>query len=75
VKRRLRVTAAVAGADTPVVPAATQAYVSAACRSGARITFRECSIDTHGTIADTAVPVVLAFVRSSLSGAAPPSTC
>jgi len=63
------------GADTLVVPAATQAYVAAACRGGARITFRQYPTDTHGTIADTAVPDVLAFVRSSLAGAAPTSTC
>jgi pimeloyl-ACP methyl ester carboxylesterase len=63
------------GADTLVVPSATQAYVAAACRSGARITLREYEIDTHGTIANTAVPDVLGFFRSTLAGAAPPSTC
>jgi hypothetical protein len=47
------------GADTLVVPTATQAYVAAACRSGARITFRQYATDTHGTIADVAVPDVL----------------
>ena len=62
-------------ADTLVVPAATQAYVAAACRGGARITFRQYPTDTHVTIADTAVPDVLAFVRSSLAGAAPTSSC
>ncbi len=63
------------GADTLVVPSATQAYVAAACRSGARITLREYETDTHGTIANTAVPDVLGFFRSTLAGAAPPSTC
>ena len=63
------------GADTLVVPAGTQAYVAAACRGGARITFRQYPTDTHGTIADTAVPDVLTFVRSSLAGAAPTSSC
>jgi hypothetical protein len=65
-----------AGADTLVVPAATQAYVAAAAwRDGARIALRQWQSDTHGSIADTAVPDVLTFLRSSLAGAAPPTTC
>ena len=45
------------GADTLVVPTATQAYVTSACQGGARMTFREYPSETHGTLADAAFPM------------------
>ncbi len=62
-------------ADTLVVPSATQAFVAAACSRGERITFRMYASQTHGTIANTAVPDVVAFFASTLAGTPPPSTC
>jgi dienelactone hydrolase len=56
------------GADTLVVPTATEGYVAAACRSGGRMTFRLYPKDTHGTIADAALPDVLTFLTGGLAG-------
>ncbi len=63
------------GADTLVIPGATEGYVAAACRAGARITFRLYPTDTHGTIANTAMPDVLTFLAAGLAGTPPASTC
>ena len=63
------------GADTLVIPGATQGYVAAACQAGARITFRLYPTDTHGTIANTAMPDVLTFLAAGLAGTPPASTC
>jgi hypothetical protein len=63
------------GADTLVVPSATEGYVAAACRGGGRITFRLYPSDTHGTIADTAVRDVVPFLAGGLAGSPPPPTC
>ena len=63
------------GADTLVIPGATQGYVAAVCQAGARMTFRLYPTDTHGTIANTAMPDVLAFLAAGLAGTPPASTC
>lgn len=63
------------GADTLVIPSATQRYVAAACQAGARITFRLYPTDTHGTIANTAMPDVLTFLAAGLAGTPPTPTC
>ena len=63
------------GADTLVVPAATQAYVGSACQDGARMTFRGYPTETHGTIADAALPDVMAFLAAGVAGTPPASTC
>jgi hypothetical protein len=63
------------GADTLVVPTATQAYVGSACHGGARMTFREYPTETHGTIADASLPDVMAFLAAGVAGTPPPSTC
>ncbi len=56
-------------------PTATQAYVASACQGGARITFRECRTETHGTNADAALPDVMAFLRAGVGGTRPASIC
>lgn len=63
------------GADTLVVPTATEGYVATACRGGGRMTFRLYPKDTHGTIADAALPDVLAFLAGGLAATPPSSTC
>jgi acetyl esterase/lipase len=63
------------GADTLVIPSATQGYVAAACQAGGRMTFRLYPSDTHGTIADAAMPDVLTFLAAGLAGTPPPTTC
>lgn len=63
------------GADTLVIPSATQGYVAASCQAGARMTFRLYPTQTHGTIANAALPDVLAFLAGGLTGASPPTTC
>ena len=62
-------------ADTLVVPKATQAYAAAACSRGEHVVYRSYPGATHGSIADTAVPDVLAFFASTLAGTPPASTC
>lgn len=62
-------------ADTLVVPSATQAYVSAACGRGERVRLRIYPGATHGSIANTAVPDMLAFFASTLAGSPPAPTC
>ena len=62
-------------ADTLVVPSATEAYVSSACSRGERVQFRTYPGATHGTIANTAVPDVVAFFAATLAGSPPASTC
>ena len=63
------------GADTLVIPSATEGYVAASCRAGARMTFRLYPTDTHGTIANTTMPDVLAFLAKGLAGTPAPSSC
>jgi hypothetical protein len=63
------------GADTLVVPTATQAYVTSACQGRARMTFREYPSETHGTLADAALPDVMAFLAAGEAGSPPTSTC
>ncbi len=63
------------GADTLVVPTATEGYVAASCRAGARMTFRLYPTETHGTIANAALPDVLSFLAGGLAGTPPPTTC
>ena len=62
-------------ADTLVVPSATAAYVASACNRGERVTFRTYPGATHGTIANTAVPDVVAFFASTLADTPPAPTC
>ena len=62
------------GADTLVIPGATEGYVAASCRGGGRMTFRLYPTDTHGTIANTAMPDVLTFLAKGLAGTPVPST-
>ena len=63
------------GADTLVVPTATEGYVTTACEGRGRMTFRLYPKDTHGTIATAAMPDALAFLSGALAGAPPASTC
>jgi alpha-beta hydrolase superfamily lysophospholipase len=63
------------GADSLVIPSATEGYVAASCRGGGRMTFRLYPTDTHGTIANTAMPDVLTFLAKGLAGTPVPSTC
>jgi hypothetical protein len=60
------------GADTLVIPSATEGYVAASCRGGGRMTFRLYPTDTHGTIANTAMPDVLTFLAKGLAGTPAP---
>lgn len=39
------------------------------------MTFREYPTATHGTIADAALPDVMAFLAAGLAGTPPASTC
>ena len=63
------------GADTLVVPTATEGYVATACQGGGRMTFRLYPKDSHGTIAHSALPDVLLFLAGALAGTPPASTC
>ena len=62
------------GADTLVIPSATEGSAAASCRGGGRMTFRLYPTDTHGTIANTAMPDVLTFLAKGLAGTPAPST-
>jgi alpha-beta hydrolase superfamily lysophospholipase len=63
------------GQDTLVVPTATQSFVASACARGEAVTFRLYPRDTHGTIANSAVPDVLSFFTQVLGGHPPLTTC
>jgi pimeloyl-ACP methyl ester carboxylesterase len=57
--------------DTLVIPTATADYVKGLCAAGERVQFDEFPGITHGLVALTAVPPVLAFFAAVEKGSAP----
>jgi hypothetical protein len=53
-------------------PAGLPVFVA---QGGARMTFREYPTETHGTIADAALPDVMAFLSAGVAGTPPATTC
>jgi pimeloyl-ACP methyl ester carboxylesterase len=62
-------------ADTLVLPAATEQFVTGACTAGDHVIFKTYQGASHGTVATVAMPDVLTFFQATREGTPPTSTC